>query len=212
MPRLIWANFDAEHELGGGPAEQPSRTLVAQRVRLARGLRFLAQPGDWIVVPALPKSDLLASLVSCDEVKKSDAFAGGDWSLVPWMVTESLCRLPRRRGWFWHHPDPAIVKDGNDRLTSFEWERRTQTLPEGAGVIESVDELKSAIAGGDGREWFVKARFGMSGRERILIRRRLGTNQIRWFEKRLARDQSVILEPRLDAVAEAGLQPPPPEP
>lgn len=206
MPRLIWANFDAEHELAGDPAGAESGKLAKHNARLARALRFLAKPGDRIVVPFLPATDSEAPFVTCAEAETSDEFAGAEWSVVPWMVTESLREVALRRGWSWHHPDPAVVKECNDRLTSFAWEEKTQTLPDGARLIASVDELKQARSGGAGTEWYLKARFGMSGRERIHIRQRLTANQIGWIEKRLARQKQLILEPRLEAIAEAGLQ------
>lgn len=206
MPRLIWANFDAEHELAGDPAGTKSAKLSKQNARLARALRFLAKPGDRIVVPFLPASDSEATFVTYTEVETADEFAGAEWRVVPWMVTESLRRLSVRRGWSWHHPDPDVVKECNDRLTSFAWEEKTQTLPDGARLIASVDELKEARSGGDSTEWYLKASFGMSGRERIHIRGRLSVNQIGWIEKRLARQKHLILEPRLEAIAEAGLQ------
>lgn len=214
MPCLFWPNFDFEHELAVGDSWCPPEKLRQLNARFAPVFGALCGDDDLIVLPQSSSfaertiGGLKVRFVPELVVRESTEFLGSDWTLMPWGVTTSLKRLAETRGWTWNHPDPKLVKTWNDRLTSVELER--QGLPAGTvpQLIGSVDELISLLnARPEVTRWLVKARFGMSGRERLVGEgTKLSPPQVGWLKKRFVQQQTLIWEPWMEIVAEVGLQ------
>jgi hypothetical protein len=212
MPRLFWPNFDFEHELARGITWQPPDRLLEINSALASCFCSIAEEDDIIVVPKRSPQDknreqLEAEVVDRSQISSNNRFRGSEWELIPWGVTPSLEQLASRRHWTWNQPACELVQQLNDRATSIAWERQTQTLPDGVELISSFEELRTAIANLDRGKWILKARFGMSARERIVGEdATLTAQQSGWIEKRLKAQGTLILEPWLDAVDEVGIQ------
>jgi hypothetical protein len=210
MPRLFWPNFDFEHELAAGENWQPSRALRELNSRFAPALGALCAEDDRIVLPVNPTREKVqigpttVRYASKEIVRQADEFAGPQWELVPWGVTQSLQRLAEQRGWQWNQPSVDKVKHWNDRLTAFQFECQPGMNLEGSQVAESIDETLEKLPAA---KWVIKARFGMSARERIPGEGpTLSDAQRGWLKRRLKEQQSVIVEPWLEAVSEVGLQ------
>lgn len=213
MPKLIWPNFDFEHELAAGESRKTPLKLWQLNARFAPVLEALCQADDRIVLPVLPGQESVlidlpaTNFVGENAARTSDEFAGPDWELVPWGVTEPLRHLAELRGWIWDQPAIEIVKQLNDRLTACEYERQQGLNPAGAQIVDSLDAAQKALERLPTARWVIKARFGMSARERIMGEGSfLSDSQRGWLIKRLSEQRVVIFEPWLDAVAEAGLQ------
>lgn len=172
MPRLFWPNFDFEHELAAGQNWQPTAKLQTLNGRFAAVFLSLCADDDLIVLPS-HQPELTAGsenihVIDEKSVRESDEFLAARWELVPWGVTDSLQTLADHRGWKWDHTDTKIVMRLNDRLGSFAWEQASGTLPIGAAMIESEEALSEALINLPTSRWIIKARFGMSTRERIV--------------------------------------------
>ncbi|MBD3672616.1 MAG: hypothetical protein HUJ26_03725 [Planctomycetaceae bacterium] len=214
MPRLFWPNFDFEHELASGESWRPTEKLRRLNSRFAPVLGALCDREDRVVLPGkLPPSERVireinVNFVSEEMVRDSADFRGADWELIPWGVAASLKRLAKSRDWGWNQPDPEKVKTWNDRLTSVEREPSSLSGEAIPHPIHSIDQLACLLRDrADGRRWVVKARFGMSGRERLVGEGTdLAATQLGWLKKRFAQQQTLIWEPWLDIVDEVGLQ------
>lgn len=213
MPRLFWPNFDFEHELAAGENWQPPRKLREFNTRFAPVLGALCVEEDRIVLPVKPTREKVqigpttVRYASKEIVRQANEFAGPQWELVPWGVTQSLQRLAEQRGWQWNQPSVDKVGHWNDRLTAFQFEHQQGVNPAGSQVAKSVDEILNFLEQLPTPRWVIKARFGMSARERILGEGpALSDAQRGWLKKRLHEQQAVLIEPWLDTAWEAGLQ------
>lgn len=213
MPRLFRPNFDFEHELAADGKWQPSQKLRQLNTKFAPLLAALCAEDDRIVLPEKPVHDKVQTgpvtikFASELEVRQEREFSGPDWELVPWGATRSLQQLAEQRGWRWHQPPADVVKHWNDRLTAFEYERKHEANPEGSRIAESFVATLTALERLPASKWVIKARFGMSARERIVGEgTSLSDAQRGWLKKRFKEQQSVIVEPWLKAISEAGLQ------
>ncbi|MDC0261845.1 hypothetical protein OAK47_01345 [Planctomycetaceae bacterium] len=214
MPRLFWPNFDFEHELGANYNWQPTEKLRQLNARFAAVFGALCDDGELIVLPDTSQQQTETKIdshtirfVQERIVRESVAFRGPDWKLVPWGVTLSLQELAEARGWSWEQPPVDVVKKLNDRATSFEWEQERRTLPDGATLIESEVALFEALKNIPTSRWVIKARFGMSARERIVgTGTTLTDSQRGWVNKRLVEQGQLFLEPWLEIESEVGLQ------
>lgn len=210
MPRLFWANFDFEHELAEGARRLRGELIVSSCLKQAPALLALAGPDDRVVAYDHPQFETLCGgdsrILPARDVVVGKRYSGPDWELIPWGGVESLRIVAEDRGWLWNQPDSALVRRLNDRSTSFAWEERTGTLPRGARCISSLEEMSAGVDALPGPEWILKARFGMSGRERIAGRGEPTEPQRNWIAKRLRHQGAVFLEPRLENLGEVGLQ------
>jgi hypothetical protein len=217
MPRLFWPNFDFEHELARGTAWQAPDRLIQLNAALACSFCSVAEQDDVIVVPKLRSTQTTTTisvgeqiqiqLVESDRATTDDRFRGPEWELIPWGVTASLESLARKRHWTWNQPDCNLVRKLNDRETSNSWEKLTETMPCGVEIIDSIEELQTGITNLDRDKWVLKARYGMSARERILgTGTTLTSQQTGWIEKRLKEQGSLVLEPWLESAGEMGIQ------
>lgn len=211
MPRVFLGNFDFEHELAAGRNWQAGATLRRINAELSHAWLAVAGPEDVIVSAGLPDE---AYLQQCTEwlgwrprfeVEVPDQCQG--WELLPWGWSEKAVAWGTERSVACVSPEIANVRDVNDRLFSHRLEMDWGVGLDGAAVIRSRDDLLAQFAWVKAERWVLKARFGMSGRERCLGRgEELPTASQKWLETRIARDGAVVFEPWVEKVAESGLQ------
>jgi len=213
MPRLFWPNFDFEHELATGQTSRNNLKLRQLNAKFAPVLAALCQSEDRLVWPlsTSPPSrrddSLNARFVLESEARFAAEYGGRDWELIPWGVTASMQRLAESREWNWRQPSVEIVKTWNDRVTSVSWEAQDDSSRWTPAIIASMAEFESLMASDAHQKWIIKARFGMSGRERIMgSGSEMTETQRRWLEKRLQAQGSVIWEPELEIIEEVGIQ------
>jgi hypothetical protein len=210
--RLFLGNFDFEHHLApAGP-----RALSAQIRRLNHEMAFclvpLAEPGDCIWAPELPDSDFATHLEELGLPPLrfvSQANDLPDAELVPWGWCESVKKWGAKHGCRIDAPDFGAVARANSREFSSALEAEWAVGLPGARTIRTREELDQALSeasqlphGG-----VIKANFGMSARERILIRPQSARAQdVEWARRRIERGESLFFEPWVEAVAQFGCQ------
>ena len=130
-------------------------------------------------------------------------------TLIPWGWTPAATELARRLGPPQPFPSLAVVAAVNSRTQRWAWEQELGMALPGSRVIASLCDLPPALRALPRPDagWILKANFGMSGREAIRGTGPTVTEpQRRFVEQRLAATGPLVLEPLLDAVAEAGVQ------
>ena len=208
MPRIFWPNFDFEHELAIGESWRTPLKLLELNEQFATRWLSVASAGDVIALPVSSETHLEQGVrfIPQSELSNDEEFESGEWQLIPWGVTPSLEKLAARLSWIWNQPECELVRSLNDRATSFAWEEKTGSLPQGVSKFSTVAELERILASQSG-PWVIKARFGMSARERILGEdQRLTEQQLGWINKRLKEQQTLFFEPWLERIQEVGIQ------
>ena len=106
-------------------------------------------------------------------------------------------------------PDLDVVERVNRRVWAFERELELRMCPLGAGIVESIGELRSMVAKGHDGEggWLVKSDLGGAGRGQRRIRgETVDRVVLDWVTAMLNRDGLVVIEPWLESIKEVGLQ------
>jgi hypothetical protein len=198
--RLFVSNFGFEDELSG---QAISRTARAATMGLC---------GVW--APMMGASDQIAFWCVEDE-----SGASGSWKcprsdhdqmeLVPWGWSPTIADLVESFGSEQPIPDLAVVERVNRRRWAFERESELRMCPLGAGIVESIDALRSTVAkghDGDGG-WVVKSDLGGAGRgQRRIYGATIDGVVLDWVTAMLNRDGLVVIEPWLESIKEVGLQ------
>jgi len=213
MPRLFYGNFDFEHHLTGAGAPSPDSKLGRINAELTPALIALAEEEDSLWCPAPFDESYLNGLTTAGMSRPRLVTARDslppDLSLVPWGWSDVALQLAIRTGTSAEHPPLEVVKQANCRRVAHELEIRWKCGLDGAAEICNLDELATVIgqSANFSLGWVLKARFGMSGRERHLGSGvDVDTPTINWAKKRLARDRAVLFEPWVQRIDEAGLQ------
>jgi len=216
MPKLFVGNFDFEYQLGRRPLQQLTQKLQEINRRLLPQLLPLTEPGDFVWSPEEP-STISSEAQSAHEIQvitsTSAIPANVELELVPWGWTAKLLEWGQQQQWRVNAPPLEAVAHANSRVTSCLLEQKWQTGPAELAVIHTVDELESWLQQSAGRvssmdatvqaDWILKAEYGMSSRERLFVRgNTMSVPERNWTEKRLQREERLILEPWLDRVAE----------
>ena len=127
--------------------------------------------------------------------------------LVFWAEDAWAQRIHAEWGFTWEGCDPEIVKQANSRRFQTELEQEFGVAPEGLRLVANLQELTGAIGSlGDEAGWILKSEFGGAGRESRRGQGPLTSDIARWAAKRFARQLAIVVEPRLDGIAEAGVQ------
>ena len=198
--RLYVSNFGFEDELSG---ETISRTARAATMGLC---------GVW--TPMLGPCDQIASWGVEDESGASSCWKSprcehGQLELVPWGWSPPMADLVEKVGSMQAIPDLDVVERVNRRGWAFERESELRMCPLGAGIVESIGELRSMVAKGhDGKGgWLVKSDLGGAGRGQRRIRgETVDRVVLDWVTAMLNRDGLVVIEPWLESIKEVGLQ------
>lgn len=211
MPRVFLGNFDFEHELAAGRNWQPAAAL--QRINAELACSWLAEANaDDLIVTPLPIDPQFArdwatqtGVLPRFQTEVTDGCRG--WTLVPWGWSAQAADWGRTRGLVCDHPPLEVARSVNDRLFSHGLEVEWNLGLAGSAVIQSVEELRQQLKRLRPERWVLKSRFGMSGRERLLGRNdELPDASQKWLASRLIRDSSVVFEPWVEKIAEAGMQ------
>jgi hypothetical protein len=211
MPRLFVGNFEFEHTLANPHFQLPER-LKRLNAELATSWLAVAEDGDLLWCPQFVSIEFFRQLADSGLPRvypiTDYAEAGPDVELVPWGWTDALIQKARLNRWTFCAPPANTIHDVNARQFSFDLETEWETgLPE-ASAIREPDQLDTALsrAASVCSRAVIKANWGMSARERILIGGPLAEADRSWIRKRLAEQQVVFVEPWVERVEEIGIQ------
>ncbi|MCC6743217.1 MAG: hypothetical protein IT175_05085 [Acidobacteria bacterium] len=205
-------NADCEAELAAWPSPYRRIPTIAARNRsLAPALLWLAAPGDGLVIEPPWPVDLIsrAERSGVELVAPQDVSPDSSRRLEPWGWTPSVLEFGRRIGDGARAPSIDVVRKVSSKEFSHAIERELGSVLDGAAVVDSIEQLESALASacpGAGDKWVIKGPFGFAARERVLGRGpALDDRAGKWVARRLARGERLIFEPWLDVVREYGV-------
>jgi len=110
--------------------------------------------------------------------------------LLPWGVTPRVVALAPRQ----EFPDPAVVREVNDKRFSHELERRLGIALPYARVVTTLEELESAVQECP-HDWVLKHPFGVSARERAVGKAGRLSDSGRGWARRQLQTWSLVFEP-----------------
>jgi len=211
MPRLFFGNFDFEHQLAD-PGHQPAHRLIRIAAERAAAWLSIADEGDYLWCP-LPISPAfvekletlgLPRVIPVSEISQIPE----NVEFVPWGWTRAVFKLAQAHRWKFTAPDLSAVRAVNARQFSFGLETEWCLGLPGATAIQHTDDLSAALrrAHTYSPRVVIKANFGMSGRERILVTGALSSPQRGWIHKRLAEQGALFIEPWVERLDEVGIQ------
>ncbi len=219
MARLLYGNFDFEHELAPEHYNRPKRLarlnaeLTCSLIPLATADEVICWPLplpdetlDSFSIPGLPDT----RFVGVDDLKSITATSA--LVLEPWGWSQAAVKFAQKYGIETPHIDINAARTANSRGFSSQLEHSLGVALPGACRLGSSRQLVSAIADSAGR-WsqavddhrvVLKAEFGMSGRERLTLRgdEALTPSVHGWINRRVEQNGAVYLEPWLECVAE----------
>lgn len=211
--KLFLGNYEFEHHLGPAAPRVLSAQIRRLNAEMAYCLVPLAQPEDCVWAPEPPDPGYSQHLEEIGLpgvriVSRTEDIVR-ETALIPWGWVKSAEDWAARHGCVYESPDLATVAQVNSREFSSELEAEWNVGLPGARAIRTPQELDSALTEGaklrDG--WVIKANFGMSARERILVRRSPPRPQdIQWARHRLERNEPLFFEPWVECVSEFGCQ------
>ncbi len=211
MLALFVGNFDFEHVLAN-PHFQPSLGLQRLNAELALSWFAGTEDGDYLYCPlGLRESaiDQLTALGLPRLVPVTDfSQVHRGVQLVPWGWTEPLVAVAQRYQFRYLAPGPHIVREVNARQFSFDLENEWEVgLPQASAIhdLSGLDDAVQRTAEISSR-CVVKANWGMSARERILIEGAPTDEHRAWVRKRLAEQHVVFVEPWVRRLEEVGIQ------
>lgn len=218
MPRIFYGNFDFEYELRQR-AYNCSARLTRLNAELTTHLLALANDGDHLFYLGEAPTDFLKAATRADfpdvRVQIPNGQTADDLTMTPWGWSSHVTELARSRGWACESPSVDSVATVNSRQFSFASEQRDSSAIPGSSKVDSLESLDVAIrAAADGwncptteLQWFAKAEFSMSGRERIAgCGTALDESRINWIRRRLKSDGLIYVEPRVNALCELSTQ------
>lgn len=212
MPRVFHSNFGFESELAT-PAKSAGSTLLRRSAELSYLWMAIADENDMIVTPPSDDDQFLSALSDVgfpsarliDDIRQAPKTC----EFTPWGWSESAVDVAKSARQPCRPPRLDVVRKANRRRFSLELETEWNCGLPGACIVHSVDEFQDSIQHpplADGH-WIAKAEFGMAGRERIAGRGSETTEANRnWAVKRLAQNQAIVIEPRVNIESEAGIQ------
>lgn len=166
MPDIFTlANLDFEYELAG-------RTLPPTVSRRWRH-----------VLRALPE----ARDAHCLDPGAPEPVTG---QLLSWGVTPRVVALAPQQ----EFPDPAVVREVNDKRFSHELERRLGVALPYARVVSTLEELEAVVQECP-HDWVLKHPFGVSARERAVGKRGQLSDSGRGWARRQLQAGSLVFEP-----------------
>jgi hypothetical protein len=218
MPRVLYGNFDFEHEL---TTTGYNRTRKFERLNaeMSTHLLALANDGDLLFYPGDAPQEFLAdaAVAGFSEVHaiERDSQATSTAELHPWGWSRRAIDFATSRNWSFDAPPAEAVARLNSREFSFDLERRQNMAIPGTVPVDSLDCLEEAIllaaelwnCQKANFNWLLKAEFGMSGRERVSGRGpELDDSQANWIRRRLKSDGRLYFEPRVESLGEFSTQ------
>jgi len=218
MSRLLYGNFDFEHELISSAYNRSFR-LNRLNAELTTHLLAFADDGDRLFYPSKAPTDFLseASLAGFAAVRAdvSDGRMDPGLSFVPWGWSKQACRFAVNRGLSWDAPLIEAVTAANSRQFSHVTEQRSLSAIPGAAEVDSLESLRISIRQATDSwkyqttdlRWILKAEFGMSGRERISgCSTEISDSQANWIQRRLKAGERLYFEPQVVSLFELSTQ------
>jgi hypothetical protein len=210
---LFLGNCDFEHHLGpAGPRVLPAQ-IQRRNSEMAFCLVPLAQPGDCVWTRELPEPTFGQHLesVGLADVRfvRDAADIPGGAVLVPWGWCKPVQDWAAKKAWVRDAPDLDVVARANSRECSSALEAEWGVGIPGTQTIRTLRDLDRALSAAASlrRGAVIKANFGMSARERILVRRSaLRPQDVQWARRRLNRTEPLFFEPWVEAIVEFGCQ------
>ncbi len=208
MPTLFVGNFDFEHRLAYGDKPLPVR-VEEMIAKLAPAWVAIAQPGDAVWVTSDEAAGRIEQLARLGLPAVRPVFKPHDLRephrSVFWGENESTVSFAREWGLERHGCDPAIVSRVNSRRFKLRLETELGVALEGAACCERAFQTQDAVESLGG-QWVLKCEFGGAGREVRFGKGLLSSQDLAWIALRIERGLAVTVEPRLDAIDEAGIQ------
>lgn len=210
---LFLGNFDFEHHLGPTGPRALSAQIRRRNAEMAFCLVALAEPDDCLWTPEPPEPEFAKHLeaIGLPSIRfvsdARDIPAGA--VVVPWGWSGSVATWASKHGCQHASPDLATVAQANSREFSSALETEWNVGLTDARTIRTRTDLDRVLsdaaklpAGG-----VIKANFGMSARERILVRGATPRAQdVEWARRRIDRGDPLFFEPWVEAIAEFGCQ------
>ena len=214
MARILYGNFDFEHELEDR-SYRPSARIAALTARLVPHLIALAADGDYLWDAAEISREFLdaAARAGLPEVHRSGSQPAGlttsggfSESLVSehWGWSAASVRVAEQQKWKTACPEFTAVAQVNDRVFAAGLEAESECGLPGSRLIRSTDELLRTIRMAANRldidadefQWVAKSRFGMASRGRI---RGTGTLLSKpssgWLAGQFRKNTEIVFEP-----------------
>ncbi len=210
---LFVGNFDFEHHLASDGPRTPSAQILRLNHEMVFCLAAIAQPGDFLWTPEQPDPGFAAHLEQIGlpvlQFVSQVSEIPNEALVVPWGWSKSVESWARSHGWRIDAPPLDIVTEANSREFSSRLESEWNVGLPGSRSIRTVAELERALA--DAAQFasgfVIKANFGMSARERILVHRfPPDPRDVAWARRRLDRGEVLFFEPWVERVAEFGCQ------
>lgn len=225
MARILYGNFDFEHELES-PAYRPSARLQAIAAQLTPHLIALAEDGDFLWSPIeIPREFLDAAAaaglpaVSCagphDDVPPEARQPSGTIASEHWGCSAASLDFARQHNWSVAGTDPADIRRVNDRGFAARLEAELDCGLPGSRMVSSHEDLLEAIRSAAGLldmpedefRWVVKSRFGMASRGHITgTGTGLDDPSAGWLWKQFDRNGEVLFEPWVECDREFSTQ------
>ncbi len=169
MPRILYGNFDFEHELECS-RYRPTAKLRSLAAQLAPFLIALAEDGDCLWTEA-PLSQSFLRAASCagfervisvpsplgeEEARRAGeeislptdnpaASEASDWQFTPWGHSHAAQEFATQNAWSFTAPGPAIVRRVNDRAFAARLEMELGCNLPGSRHVRSHSEFLEAI-------------------------------------------------------------------
>lgn len=211
MPRLFVGNFEFEHTLANPHFQLPER-LKRLNAELATSWLAVAEDGDLLWCPQFIPIDFFKQMkeLGLPRLFPITDFAqvGPDVELIPWGWTDPLMQKARLNRWSFSAPHAKTVLKANSRQFSFDLETEWETGLPAATAVRNGGRLDAALsrAAEISPRVVIKANWGMSARERILIAGSPTDADRNWVRNRIAEQGIVFVEPWVTSLEEVGIQ------
>lgn len=187
------SNLDFEFELADGPNYRTRRASLLLGSRWQHILRLL---------PEARRSHCLDPTVLQD-TNRSVNISGS--RLVMWGVTPRIIALAERLGLAQKFPDPDVVRQGNDKLTSHRLEIELGLQLPYSRVVTSIDQWRQAVECCP-HNWVLKHPLGFSALERAVGKRgMISDSAMGWATGRFEAGWSLLFEPWVDKTTELSM-------
>lgn len=177
----------------------------------------IAEEGDALWMPDAPESGFQSEMIAegfpeieilSSEAALTSRLKTQPFTCCPWGWDPQIFRWAEDRKLAVDNPPLRVVQEINSRRFSFALECELSVNLPAAALVENHAELNKALEKFSPESgWVIKSEWGMSARERILGRGPTRSDaHAGWADKRFQVGESLIVEPWVIPIAEAGLQ------
>lgn len=218
MPRVLYGNFDFEHELASASRNR-SKQFERLNAEMGAHLLAMADRGDHLYFPCPVPDDFLTEAVAAGFPEVGFVGLGEPFpsqaELVPWGWSNKAVEFADTHDLACAGSTVGCAAAVNSRRFSFELELEQNSEIVGSAIIDSAKRFDAAIRMAakvlncrvSEFDWLLKAEFSMSGRERISgTGKELSDSQRNWMARRLALNGVLFFEPRVNSLCELSTQ------